>query len=208
MSVQVAIVEDDPGVGAALAQWIDETPGYRCVGVYVSGEKALAALTRQPPDAVLMDIHLPRMSGVECVQRLKAVVPRVEVIMLTVYEDGDLIFQALQAGASGYLLKRSTPEEILRAIDEVGQGGAPMSTAIARKVVQSFHRQGRSPCEAENLTRREEEVLAYVAQGYVNKEIADLLGVGLETVRSHLKSIYDKLHVRSRTAAAMKYFQR
>ena len=208
MAIRVAIVEDDPHVGAALARLVDEAPGFRCAGVHASGEAALPALGRQPPDAVLMDIPLPGMSGVECVQRLKQFAPRTEVIMLTVYDDGALIFQALQAGASGYLLKRATPEEILRAIQEVRQGGAPMSTAIARKVVQSFRKQGRSPRESENLTPREEEVLTYVARGYINKEIADLMGVGVETVRTHLKSIYDKLHVRSRTAAAMKYFRR
>jgi DNA-binding NarL/FixJ family response regulator len=206
MSVQVAIVEDDARVCAALARLVNEAPGFECSGTYGSGEEALASLARHPPQAVLMDVHLPRMSGVECVARLKQAAPSVEIIMLTVYEDADLIFKALQAGASGYLLKRSAPEEILKAIEDVRSGGAPMSSSIARKVVQSFFQKEQSPRESENLSPREEEVLAYVAKGYINKEIADMMSVSVETVRSHLKSVYEKLHVRSRTAAAFKYF--
>ena len=208
MSVQVAIVEDDPRLCATLARLVEEASGFRCAGTYSSGEAALKDIPRQPPDAVLMDINLPGMSGVECVRRLKEILPKLEFVMLTVYDDSDQIFKALQAGASGYLLKRSPPDEILRAIEEVRQGGAPMSSSIARKVVQSFCKAGPSSKESENLSKREEEVLTYVAKGYINKEIADLLSVGVETVRSHLKSIYDKLHVRSRTAAAVKYFQK
>jgi len=152
-----------------------------------------------------MDIHLPGMSGVECVRRLKSQAAEVQVVMLTVYDDSERIFQALQMGASGYLLKRSTTDEILRALEEVHRGGAPMSSYIARKVVQSFRRQGPSDRPAENLSKRETDVLTYVSRGYTNKEIADALGLSAETVRGYLKTIYSKLQVRSRTEAAMKF---
>ncbi|MBM3832900.1 MAG: response regulator transcription factor [Verrucomicrobia bacterium] len=208
MSIRVAIVEDDKRISAALARLVHEAGGFRCAGTYASAETALWGIPKEPPDAVLMDINLPGMSGVDCVQRLKEILPKLEIVMLTVYEDGDQIFSALQAGASGYLLKRTPPNEILKALDDVMQGGAPMSSYIARKVVQSFQKEGPSPKESENLSKREREVLAYVAQGYLNKEIADTLAVSVETIRSQLKSIYDKLHVRSRTAAAFKYFQK
>ncbi|MCW5559382.1 MAG: response regulator transcription factor, partial [Verrucomicrobiae bacterium] len=167
----------------------------------------LAEIPRLRPDLVFMDINLPCMSGVECTRQLKECLPDLQIVMLTVYDDSDQIFRALEMGASGYLLKRSTSAEILQAIEEVRRGGAPMSSHIARKVVQSFQRRGRAPRDAENLSPREEEVLGYVARGYVNKEIAEAMGIGLETVRSYLKSIYTKLQVRSRTEAAMKFFR-
>jgi DNA-binding NarL/FixJ family response regulator len=152
-----------------------------------------------------MDINLPGMSGVECVRQLKSSLSNPQVVMLTVYDDSDRIFQALQMGASGYLLKRSTSAEIIQAIEEVHRGGAPMSSYIARKVVQSFNRQGPSDRQTENLSKRETDVLGYVARGYANKEIADALGLSTETVRGYLKTIYSKLHVRSRTEAAIKF---
>ncbi len=208
MSIRIAIVEDDPRISTALARVVDEASGFCCLGSYSSGEAALAGIPKEMPDAVLMDINLPGMSGVECVQRLKDILPKLEIVMLTVYDDSDQVFRALQAGASGYLLKRTPPDEILKAIQEVTRGGAPMSSSVARKVAQSFQKQGPSPKESENLSKREKEVLAYVAKGYINKEIANFLSVSVETVRSHLKSIYDKLHVRSRTAAACKYYSK
>lgn len=208
MSIRVAIVEDDHRVAAALARVLGSAPGFTCTGIYHSAEAALADLPKHVPDTVLMDINLPGISGVECVRQLKDLLPRVEVVMLTVYDDSEKIFGALQAGANGYLLKRTPPDEILRGIEDARNGGAPMSSYIARKVVQSFQQQGRSAQDAENLSPREEEVLSYVAKGFINKEIADLLSVSVETVRSHLKSIYEKLHVRSRTAAAFKYFKK
>src|SRR6266496_1338748 len=206
MSIKVAIVEDDEQVRENLAELIRETKGFECTGTYASGEQALESLPRHRVDVVLMDVNLPGMSGVECVRRLKSVLPDVPVVILTVYDDSDRIFQALQMGASGYLLKRSTAEEILRAIQEVLRGGAPMSSYIARKVVQSFQRQGPSDQPAENLSKREIEVLNYVARGYTNKETAEALGLSAETVHGYLKTIYSKLHVRSRTEAAMKFF--
>jgi len=206
MSISVAIVEDETRVRTQLARIIAEAPGFTCQGTFGSAEQGLQEIPRQPPDVVLMDINLPKMSGVECTFRLKKLVPQVQIVMLTVYDDREQIFKALEMGASGYLLKRTPPDEILKALAEVHRGGAPMSSYIARQVVQSFGK--RTNPAAPFLSPREAEVLALVAKGYINKEIADQLGVGLETVRSYLKSIYEKLHVRSRTEAAMKFFQR
>ena len=206
MPISVAIVEDESRVRAQLARIIAEAAGFKIQGTFGSAEQGLQEIPRQPPDVVLMDINLPKMSGVECTFRLKKLVPQVQIVMLTVYDDSEQIFKALEMGASGYLLKRSPPDEILKALAEVHRGGAPMSSYIARQVVQSFGK--RTNLEAPDLSPREVEVLALVAKGYINKEIADQLGVGLETVRSYLKSTYDKLHVRSRTEAAMKFFQK
>ena len=155
-------------------------------------------------DIVIMDINLPNMSGIECVRKLRSEQPALQFIMLTAYEDSDLIFKALQAGAGGYLLKRSSPDQILEAINEVHQGGAPMTSSIARKVVHSFQNRGLSPEDQANLTKREEEILGGLVRGLANKEIAEELSVSVETIRVHLKSIYEKLHVRSRTEAALK----
>jgi DNA-binding NarL/FixJ family response regulator len=205
MNIRVAIVEDDEQVRENLARLVGEAKGFECVATFSSGEQALEALPRRTPDVVLMDINLPGISGVECVRQLKSIWPDLHIVMLTVYDDSDRIFQALQMGASGYLLKRTTAAEILRAIEDVHSGGAPMSSYIARKVVQSFRRQGASDRPTENLTKRETDVLDYVSRGYANKEIADALGLSAETVRGYLKRIYTKLHVRSRTEAAMKF---
>lgn len=205
MSIRVAIVEDDEQVRENLGRLIGEAKGFECVANFSSGEEALSSWPRRAPDVVVMDINLPGISGVECVRQLKARFPDLHVVMLTVYDDSERIFQALQMGASGYLLKRSTTAEILHAIEDVHGGGAPMSSYIARKVVQSFRQQGASDKPAENLSKRETDVLEYVARGYTNKEIADALGLKAETVRGYLKTIYSKLHVRSRTEAAMKF---
>jgi DNA-binding NarL/FixJ family response regulator len=205
MSIKVAIVEDDEQVRENLAKLIGGTKGFDCTGTYASGEEVLEKMPRRLPDVVLMDINLPGMSGVECVRQLKSLAADISIVMFTVYDDSDRIFQALQMGASGYLLKRSTAEEIVHAIEEVHRGGAPMSSYIARKVVQSFQKQGPSDKAGENLSKRETDVLGYVARGYTNKEIAEALGLSTETVRGYLKTIYGKLHVRSRTEAAMKF---
>lgn len=211
--IRVSIVEDDERVRKSLAALI-ECSGFCELGAsYSCAEDALDELVLNAPDVLLMDIHLPGISGVECVNRIRSIDfkgNRPEIVMLTVYEESQKIFDALQAGATGYLLKRAGSEEILEAIRSVRQGGAPMSSHIARKVVQSFRRLPLSPqtqhSDSESLSKREEEVLSLVAQGYINKEIADMTGLSVETVRSYLKNIYKKLHVRSRTAAAMKYF--
>ena len=207
MPITVAIVEDDFKTRENLQTMLREAAGFQCVGVFTSGEAALEGLRKLRPEVVLMDINLPKMSGVECTRQLKLLRPESLIVMLTVYDDSDRIFHALQMGASGYLLKRSPADEIMRAIQDVKKGGAPMSNYIARKVVQSFQRQGLADKPAENLSKRETEVLGYVAQGYTNKEVAEALGLSVETIHAYLKNIYTKLHVRSRTEAAMKFRQ-
>ena len=205
MAISVSIVEDNESIQSSLAELIGETSGYECLSVYTSGEDALKGIPAHVPQVVLMDIHLPGISGVDCTRELKALCPDIEIVILTVYEDSDLVFQALEAGASGYLLKRATSSEILAAVSAVVSGGAPMSSHIARKVVQSFQPLKSAGRKTVDLTKRETEILDYVARGYVNKEIAEALYIGTETVRTHLKNIYEKLHVRSRTEAVVKY---
>ena len=206
-TIRVAIIEDNAKLRAELEKLIAAADGFANAGAFPDGESAVAGMKAIAPDVVLMDIQLPKMNGVECVAKIKERMPDVKVVMLTAYDDSDLIFRALENGASGYLLKRTPPAELLRSIAEVQGGGAPMSSHIARLVVQSFHRRGKSASQTENLTAREEEVLRIVAQGFINKEIAEKLGIGLETVRQHLKNCYAKLHVRTRTEAALKFMK-
>ncbi|HEV7868142.1 MAG TPA: response regulator transcription factor [Chthoniobacteraceae bacterium] len=201
----VAIVEDNPGIGAGLRRIVESTPDCECVGLWTSGEEALRKVPAFQPQVVLMDIHLPGISGIETTARLKEQLPGLLVIMVTVYRDHDKIFDALKAGACGYLLKRSSPDEVRQALLEVRTGGAPMSAEIARRVVETFHRPS-APVEASlDLSRREIEILELLAQGLANKEIAARLTLSVETVRAHLRRIYEKLHVHSRTEAAMRY---
>jgi DNA-binding NarL/FixJ family response regulator len=200
----VAIVEDDPLWRASLETLLRETEGLELVESCPTAEAALAMLPRRKPAVVLMDINLPKMSGVECTRQLKALLRDVQVIMLTAYDDNDRIFQALQVGANGYLLKRASADEIVQAIREVQRGGAPMSTYIARKVVQSFQQNPPVTRTEEGLTKRETEVLDCLARGYSDKEVADALGLSVATVRSYLKTIYSKLHVHSRLQAVHK----
>jgi DNA-binding NarL/FixJ family response regulator len=202
----VAIVEDNAVVGASLRRIVESTPEFQCVGVWRSGEEALAKVPAFRPDVVLMDIHMPGITGIETTARLKQQLPELQVIMVTVYRDHEKIFDALKAGACGYLLKRSTPAEVRKAIIDVRAGGAPMSAEIARRVVEAFHqRPAAASAETVHLSKRETEILELLAQGLANKEIADRLGLSTETVRVHLRRIYDKLHVHSRTEAAMKF---
>ena len=201
----VAIVEDNAVVAASLRRIVESAPDCSCVGVWRSGEEALEKVPAFRPDVVLMDIHMPGITGIETTARLKQMLPDLLVIMVTVYRDHEKIFDALKAGACGYLLKRSTPDEVRRAIADVRTGGAPMSAEIARRVVEAFHRQSKPAEEAVHLSKRETEILDLLTQGLANKEIADRLGLSIETVRVHLRRIYDKLHVHSRTEAAMKY---
>jgi DNA-binding NarL/FixJ family response regulator len=203
--INVAIVEDDRDFRATLKTCLEENPSYKCVCACKSAEEALKEIPRLLPDVVLMDLHLPNMSGVECASRLKALCPSIQILILTVYEDNERIFGALQAGASGYLLKRADPEDILLAIQDVHQGGAPMSSQIARRVVQSFRKGPPELNKNEKLSSREEEVLQQLSKGYSTKEIADHFSISVNTVRSHLKHIYEKLHVRSRTEAVLKF---
>ncbi|MEI8042731.1 MAG: response regulator transcription factor [Verrucomicrobiota bacterium] len=205
MRIRVAIVEDNEEIRVSLERIIGRAVGLEWVGSWPGGELAVQMLPPLRPDVVVMDIGLPDISGIECTARLKALLPETQVLIFTVYGDHDKVFQALTAGASGYLLKRSTPAEIRQAILDVHQGGAPMSGEIARKVVQSFRKSGALKASSEQtLTPREEAVLDLLAQGYITKEIGDKLAVSYDTVRFHLKHIYAKLHVRSRGEAILK----
>jgi DNA-binding NarL/FixJ family response regulator len=200
----VAIVEDLPGLGSNLRRIVETSQGFTCVGVWRSGEEALQKAPLSRPEVLLMDINLPGISGIEATAELTRRLPDLRVIMLTVYRDHDKIFDALKAGACGYLLKRFTPAEIREAIRDVRDGGAPMTPEIARRVVETFYRPAAEP-NGERLTKREAEILDALAHGLANKEIADRLGLSVETVRVHLRRVYDKLHVRSRTEAVVKY---
>jgi DNA-binding NarL/FixJ family response regulator len=201
MNKSVALVEDDPGLREQLAQILNSAPDIRCVGAYSSGEKALEQIPARRPDVVLMDIKLPGISGIECAARLKLMLPAVQIIMVTVYEDSERIFRALKAGASGYLLKSSPPEKLLEAVRDVHAGGSPMSSHIARKVVRHFHGMGAVPEGKPLLSPREGQVLDLLSTGYIYKEIADKLGIGIETVRTYVKSICQKMHARNRIEA-------
>ena len=207
MLTSVAIVEDNPDFRGTLQHYLDEAPGCRCVCACGTSEEALQKIPRLLPDVVLMDIHLPRMSGLDCTRRLKELCPSVQILILTVYEDNDRVFGALKAGASGYLLKRADPADILRSIQDVKQGGAPMSSQIARLVVRSFRESVHNTLKDEKLSQREEEILQQLSKGYSTKEIAEHLSVSVNTVRTHLQHIYEKLHVRSRTEAVVKFLQ-
>ncbi|WP_035601524.1 response regulator transcription factor [Haloferula sp. BvORR071] len=206
-TTDVAIVEDNAALGNGLRKIVESAPDCRCVGVWTSAEDALKKIDAFRPHVVLMDINLPGMSGIEATARVKQHLPEVQVIMVTVYRDHDKIFAALKAGASGYLLKRSTPADVRDAIRDVRSGGAPMSAEIARRVVEAFHQPIKTEPAADEvkLSKRETEILELLCEGLANKEIADRLDISVETVRVHLKHVYEKLHVRSRTEAAMKF---
>ena len=205
MSIAVSIVEDDPQVRSSLAKLIDSSPGYRCVSRHGSAEDALLEIPKVKPEVVLMDINLPGLNGVECVRRLKPQLPGAQMIMLTVYQNTEHIFNALAAGATGYMLKQTPPAELLLAIKEVHGGGSPMSSHIARKIVQSFQHTATASAEAESLSPREAEVLELLAKGFLYKEIAEQMKVSYATVHTHIRHIYEKLHVRSRTEAVAKH---
>jgi DNA-binding NarL/FixJ family response regulator len=208
MKINVAIVEDNAAICASLERVLAASDEVRCIGTSRNAEHALRTVPRLAPEVVLMDIELPGLSGIDCTAQLKRLLPATRVLILTVYKDDDQIFRALSAGASGYLLKRSSADEIVRAIRDVKEGGAPMTAEIAARVVQSFHRPAAAPsARVQSLTAREAEILGLLARGYVAKEIADQLGISYETVRGHLANIYEKLHVRSRTEAVIQYFQ-
>jgi DNA-binding NarL/FixJ family response regulator len=207
MAITVSIVEDNEQLRGTLARVIDRAQGFACASQYPSAEDALEGLPRDRPQVVLMDINLPGMNGVECVRQLKPLLPELQVIMLTVYEDTENIFNALAAGATGYLLKRTPRAELLAAIEEVRRGGSPMTAHIARKVVQSFQRPAPATSPAENLSQREQEVLDCLSQGFLYKEIADKLGISYETVHTYIRRIYEKLQVRTRTEAVAKFLR-
>lgn len=205
MSIKVSIVEDDAGVRETMAVLLNGTAGFRCLSTFPNAEQAMKDLPQNWPDVVLMDINLPEISGIECVGKLKAMRPALQIIMFTVYMENEKIFKSLMAGASGYLLKQTAPAQILDAIAEVHRGGSPMSSQIARKVVQYIQQSGSPSEENFGLSKREHEIITHLAKGYQYKEIADMLGISVLTVRNHLRNIYEKLHVRSRTEAVVKF---
>lgn len=204
----MAIVEDEKWMRENLARIIAGSPGLLCVSSYATAEEALQDLAAKQPDVVLLDINLPGMDGVECLRRLRSVLPEVQCLMLTVFEESDKIFNSLLAGASGYLLKRTSTPELLEAIQQVRDGGSPMSSSIARKVVGFFNQMGQGSPDTEALSPREKEVLELLARGAAYKEIAAQLSLSIETIRMNVKHIYAKLHVHSRGEAAAKYMRR
>jgi DNA-binding NarL/FixJ family response regulator len=208
MTINVSIVEDNDQLRGTLARVISRAQGFHCLGQYANAETALEAIPNERPNVVLMDINLPGMNGVECVRRLAQLAPEIQVVMLTAYEDTENIFNSLAAGASGYLLKRTSSAELLTAIRDVHKGGSPMTTHIARKVVQSFKRAGSSLQATEKLSQREQEVLDCLSQGFLYKEIAEKLGISYETVHTYIRRIYEKLQVRTRTEAVAKFLRR
>lgn len=203
--ITVGVVEDSAILRRNLRRWLDQTPGFKCLCTCANGAEALELIPARRPQVVLMDIQMPGMSGVECAARIKQVLPSVQIIMLTVYEDIEMIFKALRAGACGYLLKRSPHQEILEAIREILQGGAPMTSAVARKLVAAFQEPVPAADAGSSLTAREREILDLLSRGLSNKEIGAKLTLSQFTVRNHLAHVFEKLHVRCRTEAVMAY---
>ena len=207
MPISISIVEDNDKLRGTLARVLNRAEGFRCVSQYPSAEDALKDLPNIKPDVVLMDINLPGMNGVECVRQLKPLLPQTQVMMLTVYEDTENIFNALAAGANGYMLKRTSSKELIEAIHEVQRGGSPMSMHIARKVVQSFQKSATAQ-PTESLSEREQQVLDLLSQGLIYKEISEKLGISYETVHTYIRRIYEKLQVRTRTEAVAMFLRR
>ncbi len=205
MVINVCMVEDDAGLRESISHFIGDTSGFACVGAYATAEEALAAIPRQKPEVVLMDINLPGMNGIQCVRKLKQTCPGLQIIMLTVYENSDRIFEALAAGACGYLLKSTPPDKLLEAIEDVRSGGSPMSSHIARKVVQAFQPASRRTPLTEHLAPREQEVLDLLSKGRAYKQIAAEMELSMGTIRTYIRRIYEKLHVNCRTEAVVKY---
>ena len=205
--IAVSIVDDDKKLRESITRFIDGSEGFRCVSTYGSAAAALQHLPADKPDVVLMDINMPGMNGIECVERLKTRMPELQVVILTVYEDTEKIFKALSVGATGYLLKRLPPAKLLEAIREVHAGGSAMSSSIARKVVSSFQKVSPAAQSEIHLSPREQTVLDCLAKGLTYKQIADQLGISIDTIRTYLRRIYEKLHVQSRTEAVAKYMR-
>lgn len=201
----VAVVEDQPEIRESWAQLIGSFPDFTCIGTCASGEEAVREVPRMRPDVVLMDIYLPRMSGIECTARLKPLLPETQIVMLTAMAEEELIFMALEAGADGYLLKRTKPADLRVALLDVLQGGAPMTSQIARRVVRYFRQKTKLVDEGVRLTVREEELLSLLSKGYSNKEIAEKLNLSVDTISTYLKTIYKKMHVHSRAEAVARY---
>ncbi len=206
--ILVAIVEDEAEIRNGVAEFINASEDFVCAGCYKNGEEAFREIPKRHIDVVLMDIKMPKMDGIECIRRLKEWNPTLQIMMLTVFEDEEKIFDSLKAGADGYLLKTTQPEKLLEAIRELYLGGSPMSGSIARKVIGTFQTLPQAKDETEELSAREKEILKYCAKGYMYKEIAEALSISVETVRTHFHHIYEKLHVRSRSEAIIKYLKR
>jgi DNA-binding NarL/FixJ family response regulator len=204
MRKSVAIVEDDPKLRDQLVEILGTAPDLKCVGAFASGEEAVKNIPAKNPDVVLMDIKLPGMSGIQCVAQLKRLSPALQIIMVTVYKDSERIFMALKAGADGYLLKSGPPNQLLEAVRDVTTGGAPISTHIARTVVEHFRPLTADHQEDKDLSHREHQVLTLLASGFIYKEIADQLGIGVTTVRTYVTKICEKMHVRNRLEAVAK----
>jgi DNA-binding NarL/FixJ family response regulator len=202
---KIALVEDQPEVSENWSRLINSFSDFACVCTCISGEEALREIPALKPDVILMDIFLPRMSGIECTARLKALLPETQIIILTAMNDRELVFLALEAGADGYLLKRTKPADLRRALQDALVGGAPMSSEIARRVIETFRRKAKMQEKALGLSAREEEILVLLSKGYSNKLIADQTGLSIDTVCSHLKRVYQKMHVNSRTEAVIRY---
>jgi DNA-binding NarL/FixJ family response regulator len=208
MPINVAIVEDNRRMRESFAAILDRSEILKCTGAFASGEEAVREMPAGNPEVALVDIHLPGMDGIECVARLKQALPTLQVLMLTRYEQSDLIFKSIRAGANGYLLKNIPPTELIQAIEQVHAGGAPMTMQIARKVMDHFRQIEQPASDMDRLTTREQELLGLLAKGYYYKEIGDKLGISVNTVRKHLQNIYEKLHVQSRTQAVLKFLGR
>ena len=205
MNTTISIVEDNCGTREDLIKLFDRAAGVRCLHAYATAEEAMVGVPLDPPHVVLVDINLPGLSGIDCVSALKRTCPQLQALMLTTYEETELIFNSLRAGANGYLLKNMPAEELVQAVADVRAGGAPMSMQIARKVVAHFHQRQQHKGDMEQLTKRENEILQLLAKGCLYKEIASQLGVSMSTVRTHVHSVYEKLHVQSRTEAVVKF---
>ncbi len=203
--IKIALVEDQPNVRESWIKLINSFPDFSCICACSTGEEALRMIPQEPPDVVLMDIFLPRMSGIECTVRLKALLPQTQIVILTAMDDQELVFLALEAGADGYLLKRTKPADLRTALLDVLGGGAPMTSQIARRVIESFRQKAKIRDESVRLSVREEQILVLLSQGYSNKLIADKLELSIDTVCSHLKHVFTKLHVSSRTEAVVRY---
>jgi DNA-binding NarL/FixJ family response regulator len=203
--LKIALVEDQPKMRENWSQLINSFPDLSCTCICKTGEEALRMIPEVQPDAVLMDIFLPRMSGIECTARLKELLPQVRIIILTAMNDEELVFMALEAGADGYLLKRTKPADLRTALLDVSSGGAPMTSEIARRVIESFRLKAKTRDESLHLSVREEQILVLLSKGYANKTIADRLEISVDTVCHHLKHVFEKLHVRSRTEAVVRY---
>jgi len=205
--ISVGIVEDNRDFRNTLSRYLNDAPGYKCVAACGSAEEALKVMPKISPEVVLMDIHLPSMSGMACTRRLKDICPGIQILILTVYEDNERVFGALKAGASGYLLKRTASARLLEAIRDVYDGGSPMTPQLARRVVQHFSKAREDDSPVSRLTPGEREFLDQLANGYAYKEIADRMKISIDTVRSYVRTVYEKLHVHSRTEAVVKYLR-